>query len=286
MTPILNPQIDVIFKNIFGSTGSEDILMSLVNSILSQEDQVESLTIMNPYNLQNSLTDKLSELDIKAKCHNGTHLNIEMQIRGGSYYGKRSLYYWSRVYGDQMQEAHEYKILCKTIGIHLCSRFTVTNSEKYHSSYIMKEKQDNSLCEDISDIEMHYIELDKFVKQQNSETAKSIEVLQNSLEQWTDFLANYEAINTDESKKQKLGKYVKKALDKLNIISMSPEGRSAFEARLKQIRDEEDITSTKVENARLEEKRTMAQKMLLEKESIEKIINYTDLSREDIEKLL
>lgn len=102
MTPILNPQIYVVFKNIFGSTGSEDLLISLVNSILSQEDQVESLTIVNPYNMQSALTDKLSELDIKAKCHNRNYLNIDMQIRGGSHYGKRSLYYWSRVYGDQM----------------------------------------------------------------------------------------------------------------------------------------------------------------------------------------
>lgn len=73
-----NPQVDLIFKKIFGVEENKDLLISLINSIVSEEDQVQDVTLKNPYNHQNLLNDKLSILDIKAQGHNGKLYNIEI----------------------------------------------------------------------------------------------------------------------------------------------------------------------------------------------------------------
>ena len=64
-------------------------VISLLNSVLSQEDQVSSVEILNPYNLQNFKEEKLSILDIKARGQTGHYYNIEIQVTDAKNYEKR-----------------------------------------------------------------------------------------------------------------------------------------------------------------------------------------------------
>jgi predicted transposase/invertase (TIGR01784 family) len=64
---IVNPRIDLIFKKLFGIEENKGLLISLLNSIVSEEDQVDYTEILNPYNEKNFRNDKLSILDIKAR---------------------------------------------------------------------------------------------------------------------------------------------------------------------------------------------------------------------------
>jgi predicted transposase/invertase (TIGR01784 family) len=73
---MLNPRVDLVFKKIFGSIENKDLLISLINSIISKDDQVDDIELLNPYNLQNFKNDKLSILDIKAKDKKGQYYNI------------------------------------------------------------------------------------------------------------------------------------------------------------------------------------------------------------------
>jgi predicted transposase/invertase (TIGR01784 family) len=115
----LNPRVDLAFKKIFGVEENKDLLISLINSIVSDEDQVADLTLLNPYNPQSFKKDKLSILDIKAKGVDGTLFNIEVQITDEADYSKRALYYWAKLYTGQLKESEEYGKLNKTIGIHI-----------------------------------------------------------------------------------------------------------------------------------------------------------------------
>jgi len=67
MTERISPRIDIAFKKIFGVEENKDLLISLINSIVSNDDQVADVTLLNPYNPKNFKQDKLSILDIKAK---------------------------------------------------------------------------------------------------------------------------------------------------------------------------------------------------------------------------
>ena len=75
----ISPRVDIAFKKIFGVEENKDLLISLINSIVWKEDQVEEVVLLNPYNVKNFKDDKLSILDIKAKGLDGKRFNIEIQ---------------------------------------------------------------------------------------------------------------------------------------------------------------------------------------------------------------
>ena len=93
----ITPEVDLAFKKIFGVEENKDLLISLINSIISKEDQITDVTILNPYNVQSFKEDKLSVLDIKAKASDGRRFNIEIQIKDATHYHKRALYYWAKL---------------------------------------------------------------------------------------------------------------------------------------------------------------------------------------------
>ena len=45
----ITPRVDIAFKKIFGVEENKDLLMLLINSIVSQEDQVADITLLNPW---------------------------------------------------------------------------------------------------------------------------------------------------------------------------------------------------------------------------------------------
>ena len=63
----LNPRVDIVFKKLFGVEENNDLLISLINAIVSKSDRVEDVEIINPYNERNFKVDKLTILDVKAR---------------------------------------------------------------------------------------------------------------------------------------------------------------------------------------------------------------------------
>ena len=131
----ITPRVDIAFKKIFGVEENKDLLMLLINSIVSQEDQVADITLLNPYNPKNFKKDKLSILDIKAEGVDGKRFNIEIQISDEADYNKRALYYWAKLYTEQLKEAEDYGQLSKAIGIHILNFTSIPESDKYHNVF-------------------------------------------------------------------------------------------------------------------------------------------------------
>ncbi|WP_027003513.1 Rpn family recombination-promoting nuclease/putative transposase, partial [Hugenholtzia roseola] len=120
----INPKIDLVFKKLFGSEENKDILLSLINAILPAEQQVATITLKNPYNVSDYAEGKLTILDIKAEDERGNLYDIEMQLKGSNFYGKRTLYYWAKMFGSQMdyltQEEQERKKRKTYSELHKC----------------------------------------------------------------------------------------------------------------------------------------------------------------------
>ena len=99
-----NPKIDLVFRKVFGSEENTDILLSLINGVIDCDPPLTEVTIKNPYNLATYVGGKTSILDIKAMDSAGDWYDIEVQIGEHGYYGKRALYYLSKMYVDQLDE--------------------------------------------------------------------------------------------------------------------------------------------------------------------------------------
>lgn len=81
----INPRVDLAFKKLFGSEENKDLLISLINAIVPDEDQVADIELRNPCNLVDYRAGKLSILDIKAYSLVGRWYNVEMQISEDLY---------------------------------------------------------------------------------------------------------------------------------------------------------------------------------------------------------
>jgi predicted transposase/invertase (TIGR01784 family) len=114
-----NPKIDLVFRKLFGTDENKDLLISLINSIIEPAIPLTNITIKNPYNLANYVGGKTSIVDIKAQDAEGTWYDIELQVGEHGMYGKRVLFYLSKLFVDQLEQGQSYAMLNKTIAIHL-----------------------------------------------------------------------------------------------------------------------------------------------------------------------
>ena len=74
----IRPINDLAFKKTFGTPENTLSLISLLNAILELDSPIVDVTIVNPYNLQDFETDKLSILDVKAIDRSGAIYDVEM----------------------------------------------------------------------------------------------------------------------------------------------------------------------------------------------------------------
>ncbi len=285
----LNPRVDFAFKKLFGSEGNKDILISFINAIVSPQDKVKDITLINPYNDPQYKGDKLSILDIKAIDETGRHYNIEMQMVDEVSYDQRALYYWSKVYTNQLKKGCHFDTLRKTIGIHILN-FNYFNEEKdYHS--IFKILNARTYQAGFDDFELHFIELEKFDKE--------LTALKTTLDRWANFLKKAELYSSDKMPVELTKEpAIKKAIEVLDTLYLTEAEQQIYEGQLKWLRDE----ATAVRNAerrgkqegleegleqgevkgRLEEKRATAKKLLLKGIDMESVIEITQLSREEV----
>ena len=179
MTERISPRVDIAFKKIFGVEENKDLLISLINSIVGTSDQVSDVTLLNPYNSKSFKKDKLSILDIKAKGASGKRFNIEIQISDEADYDKRALYYWAKLYTEQLKAAQGYSGLSKAIGIHILNFTSIPKAKEYHNIFHIAEK--NKGFTYFEDLELHTIELNKFSSNANEELADIVAKVKTSL---------------------------------------------------------------------------------------------------------
>ena len=183
----INPRVDFAFKKLFGSEENKDLLMSLINAIVSSEEQVVEVELKNPYNLAAYQAGKMSILDIKAKAENGRWFNVEMQISEDYNFDKRAIYYWAKLVTEQLSEGKMYKELKKTISINILDFNFIPNNIEVHNCYkiINTATGKDDKLHDI--FELHYVELRKF--------SKSTEQIITALDRWSTFLTKADKLD-------------------------------------------------------------------------------------------
>ena len=290
----VSPRVDIAFKKLFGVEENKDLLISLLNSIVGVEDQVADLTILNPYNAKNFRNDKLSILDIKAKGLDGKRFNIEIQISDEADYDKRALYYWAKLYTEQLKASEDYSFLSKAIGIHILNFTSIPETEKYHNVFHIKEKETGLLY--FKDLELHTIELKKFITEQEDLSDLLLKI-RSSLDMWIAFLTRHDLLKVDMLPKDLDNYNLKKALEVIDVMNFSEEEREAYEDHLKWLRIEsntikkaeakgkaEGIVEGRAEG-KMEEKKAIVRAMLAEGSDLDFISKITEMTFEEINKL-
>lgn len=262
----VNPKIDLVFKKLFGSEENKDILLSLINAILPPSQQVATIILKNPYNISDYAEGKLSILDIKAEGENGVLYDIEMQIKGNDFYGRRTLYYWAKMFGSQLDYIGDYATANEQItemerltalekkgklgysGLKKCivislMDFNFFADDKYKRYFTLKDGETNETHRDLDYLDLYFIELKKFTIE--------LKTVYTTLERWIIFLNNAHRFFDNKTLPQELAEVeeIRKASKKLDAMYLDKVENTYYEAQQKFWLDQNSFIQEAVEKA-------------------------------------
>jgi len=273
----LNPKIDLVFKKIFGTEQNKNVLKSLINSVLPKDEQIVEVTIKNPYNETEFVGDKLSIVDIKASDEKGRWYDIEIQVKEQKYYGKRAIFYLSEIYSNQLNESDSYDKLRKTIIISILDFNYFLNDTRYFRRCCYKDFDSGELYPELDFADLYFVELRKFDNE--------FKHIKTTLDRWITFLNRASELDKENLPDELNDPEIIQAMRTIDTMSLNTKEREYYESQKKVMRDREAVMQTAIEKALDSRNIEIAKLMKSNGELIAKIIEYTGLTLEQINKL-
>ena len=276
---LLNPQIDFVFKKIFGTEKNKPILINFLNAVIKPPTPIKDVEIKNNDIDKDFIEDKFSRLDVKATTSNKEHINIEIQVKNEYNMIQRTLYYWSKMYSEQIQNRDNYSKLERTVCINILN-FKYLKNDKYHNAYRLKEITSNEELTDLQEI--HFIELPKFNEIGNKEYVENIEKM-DALEKWLEFLVEPESNTVRQLELS--NEEIKLAKSELYRLSMDSNEREQYNMREKAIYDRISALENAEAKGKIERELELIKESLNQGLEISLISKITGLSEEEILKI-
>lgn len=273
----LNPFTAFGFKKIFGEEASKPLLLDFLNALLPQSDKIVDLSFKNNEQLRQTELDRKAIYDIFCENEKGEKFIVELQKAKQNYFKERTIYYSTFPIREQAEKG-EWNYNLKAvycIGI-LDFTFDDYETEPEKSEVVHTIKLKNQHGKTFYDkLTFIYLEMPNF-KQTETE-------LETRLDKWLYFIKHLEDFQTiptiiaDEVFNQ--------AFEKAELAKFGQTELAIYENSLKIYRDLKGVIDTAFDEGKLERSNEMAKFMKSENEPIEKIIKYTGLSKEEIERL-
>ena len=282
----INPFTDFGFKKIFGEEASKPLLIDFLSSLLP-ESKIVDLSFKDKEQLGKTEEDRKAVYDIYCQNVHGERIIVELQKAKQNYFKDRTVYYASFPIQEQAEKGvWDYELnAVYCIGI-LDFKFDEHKTSKGEVVHTVQLKdQNNQIFYD--KLKFVYLEMPHFNKTEIELTTR--------LDKWLYFIKNLEDfqnipdIFVDEIFSQ--------AFAKAEISKYSFDERYAYEKSLKVFRDNKAVydyaKNTAYDEGKIDGKIDgknernieVAKTMILDGETIEKIIKYTGLSKEQIDKL-
>ena len=225
----VDPQVDYAFKRVFGMERNRDILIALLNAVLgrAQGRRVVQVEILNPFSNKDTESDKLSVLVIKARDETGRLFNVEMQIRLHHALRERVLFYWAKLYTEQLSEGEDYAALRPTISVLVVDDILFPELAGPHHRFRLCEESRGTVFSD--QIELHVLELPKF--------AKRLPELTDDLDKWLFFLRHAATLDLNHWPLELSASPWQRAGKELTMLAQTDIEREKYEARRKGQRD-------------------------------------------------
>lgn len=277
---------DIVFKAFFSR--NEKFLKSFLNAILGKDLKIKK--VMHDVRLEQLTKEmKYGVLDLDVELESGEIINVEMQLKDNHNIEKRTTFYASKKIVEQLEPKGKYEDLKKVIVIAILN-YSFIKSPEYVTETV-RVVRTNREYELNNTVKYYYIELEKF-RNQNPDMEKEIN-------QWLAFI-DMERGDLLEMAKEK-NKEIKEATDAYEVLTGDAEVKRLAEIRLMSELEEQSALATARANGteeglkqgkeeglkqgKKEQQKKIAKKMLEKGKKIDEIIELTELSREEIEKI-
>ena len=278
----INPLTDFGFKKLFGTEPNKDLLIDFLNQILPKKHNISELQYSRNEQFGQNDLDRKAIFDLYCVGKNGERFIVEVQKAKQNYFKDRSIYYASFPIQEQAKKGQwDYKLEpVYTVGI-LDFIFDEHKNDK-NLLHIIELKDQN--CNVFYDkLKFIYIELPKFTKSEDE--------LNNQFDKW---LYVFKHLSELQKRPQKLqDRIFEKLFEAAEIAKFTADERDAYEESLKYYRDIKNVVDTSRQEGIIEgiEQGTKSKSIEIAKQmkkdglSIKKIILYTGLSQQEIEKI-
>lgn len=286
----VNPLTDFGFKKLFGTEPNKELLINFLNQVLPEKHQIKELSYSKTEQLGQSALDRKAIFDLYCIGESGERFIVEIQKAKQNYFKDRSVYYASfPIQGQSRKGDWDFRLQpVYTVGI----LDFIFDDHKEESELLHLIELKNQRCEIFYDkLKFIYIELPKFNKSESE--------LDSQFDKW---IYVFKHLSELQNRPQALqDRIFKRLFEVAEIARFTQEERAAYEESLKYYRDIKNVVDTSREEGKEEGKEQglregkeqglkegkamIAIEMKKNGEPLDKIVRYTGLSREEIEKL-
>ncbi len=267
---LLSPKMDVVFKALFGRDNCRDMLRSFINAMLDldivSEDDIE---IANTEMQKSHHDDKGSRLDLRVRTKDKVHIDIEIQLEKATDMVKRSAFYLSKLYSEQIKESEPYSSIGRAIALNVLD-YKLFEDDRWIRRARFRDTETNEEMTDC--MELNFVELPK-IPADIATIEKDLRLL------WAAFIAaeDGEILKLLATKNDQ----IKKAVNELSIISADDNLRYIYDMRFKAKMDYMDSMYLAKQEGKIEVAKNLKGLGI----QIDDIVRATGLSSDQIKKL-
>jgi len=285
----INPFTDFGFKKLFGEEPNKALLISLLNTLLPEQHQIEDLEYTRNEQQGSSQLDRKAIFDLSCTSPTGERFIVELQKAKQNYFKDRSVYYATFPVQEQAKRGDwDFKLSAVyTVGI---LDFTFEEDRLQNNNEVLHTVQLKNQHGDVfyDKLTFIYLTLPNFTKQ-----ADELETMQDKW--FYAFKHLHELDHIPAALQERVFKHLFKAAQ---IAQFEPKEREAYESSLKYYRDLKNVTDTAHE-AGVEEgfeqglekglekgRQDIARKMLRSGLSVEQVSELAGLTESQVQALM
>ncbi|MBI3039206.1 Rpn family recombination-promoting nuclease/putative transposase [bacterium] len=275
---------DFVFKYVFGEERNEKLLISLLNALLRLEgpDKITWISILNPFNQKEFVESKLSIVDVKAKDGLERQFNIEVQMESEPGYVPRVLFYWAKLFSQQLEEGKKYTALSKTTSISILNYVLFPKEPRMENIFQLRQIETHAELTDLLDV--RFLDLKKFSPQKPKNLRSVFEKWLYALKFGELYAAEDSSLPNELSSEEGIAM----AIQELRKINADRELRQILEARSKEAHTRATIIADAEERGmakgREEERHELARKLLKRGMTIPEVCDITGLPENEIKR--
>ena len=219
---LFKPYVDFVFKGIFKN--SPKALTSLICAIQGwPNDRIKSITYLDTQLTKEHEAGKAGAVDLLVELEDKKKIHIEIQVVHQDFYAERSIFYASRLNGQQLYRGEGYGEIQPLICIHILLFNLFDDRRALHSFHFREDLTYEILSKQLN---LVFVEINKVLLDNN---------LSENVVHWMNFIRNpneeREMLEHDDS--------FKEAYEELERLSKDPSKVWAYEMAFKAIKDEE-----------------------------------------------
>ena len=268
---------DFGFKRIFGTKPNKDLLINFLNSLFEGFQVIKDVKYLNSEHVGDVFSERKAIFDVYCENERGEKFIVEMQNAYQKYFKDRSLFYSTFPIREQAPKGADWNFKLERVYTVALLNFDLKeeafDQDDINHDVGLLDKKTHKVFND--KLSFKYVEIAKFDKTEDE--------LVTLYDKWLYVLKNLSRL--DERPAALKEKVFTKLFEEAEIAKFTPTELKEYEDSLKAYRDVKNSIDTALEKGREEKAIQIAKKMLAAGMDIDTIINMTDLSKDEIEKL-